>query len=573
MVNRRSSRIVGTSRSNSHQSRNQSMNHRRPISASFYPGGQNAAGEGTSGPSLEERIRKMEESHNEILQLLRETRQPALPQREEVFLPRDPPGIEEVQPEHLQAEIPLPPPRRHSQSHQNNEVADTASSTHPNLLEDLAQAHVAEFPRNALRHELRRLVFNLHKFSVPIIQGLGHLKPEIYMLIQLKHKNTKIIKDRSFEKMQRGKDELSKLTVKLSISKIQNQRHQIRLNPSPNESKSRTRSAVGRFKPQFELPNGFQMGRAYSRIERDLISAVHSNHSEITPDLSLIYESCHSQKSINRALISPREGPKGRRRRREEKKERREETPPRPPPDLCPASKRRRSSARPPSDAGLPHGLQVRPDLCSASKRRRSSARLPSNAGLPHDLQVRPDLCPASKRRRSSARPPSDAGLPHGLQVRPDLCSASKRRRSSARPPSGAGLPPGLQVTPNFRPASKLLPDVVFTSVAELLPADRFSPGTGLTPVAGLLPVDEFSSDAGLTPVAGISPVVGLLPVVGLSSDIPDVELPPVVRLLPVAGLLRRWTFASHRTSASSPDFCPSSDIYPTPDFHPLSEF
>ncbi|KAL0920005.1 hypothetical protein M5K25_009103 [Dendrobium thyrsiflorum] len=157
MVNRRSSRIVGTSRSNSHQSRNQSMNHRRPISASFYPGGKNAAGEGTSGPSLEERIRKMEESHNEILQLLRETRQPALPQREEVFLPRDPPGLEEVQPEHLQVEIPLPPPRRHSQSHHNNEVADTASSTHPNLLEDLAQAHVAEFPRNALRHELRRL--------------------------------------------------------------------------------------------------------------------------------------------------------------------------------------------------------------------------------------------------------------------------------------------------------------------------------------------------------------------------------------------------------------------------------
>ncbi|KAL0916758.1 hypothetical protein M5K25_014294 [Dendrobium thyrsiflorum] len=65
--------------------------------------------------------------------------------------------------------------------------------------------------------------------------------------------------------MCRGMD---KLTVKLSVSKIQTQRHQIRLNPSPNESKSRTRSAVGRFKPQFELPNGFQMGRAYSRIER-----------------------------------------------------------------------------------------------------------------------------------------------------------------------------------------------------------------------------------------------------------------------------------------------------------------
>ncbi|KAL0920700.1 hypothetical protein M5K25_009861 [Dendrobium thyrsiflorum] len=70
-------------------------------------------------------------------------------------------------------------------------------------------------------------------------------------------------------------------------------------------------------------------------IERDLISAVHSNHSEITPDLSLIYEPCHSQKSINRALISPRRGTQGKkgRRRREEKKKRREETPPRPPPD------------------------------------------------------------------------------------------------------------------------------------------------------------------------------------------------------------------------------------------------
>ncbi|KAL0927258.1 hypothetical protein M5K25_001421 [Dendrobium thyrsiflorum] len=170
MVNRRSSRIVGTSRSNSHQSRNQSMNHRRPISASFYPGGKNAAGEGTSGPSLEERIRKMEESHNEILQLLRETRQPALPQREEVLLPRDPPGIEEVQPEHLQAEIDLPPPRRHPRSLQDNELADTASSTHPSqtgqqhlippdLHEDLAQPYVVELPRDTLRRELRRLAF------------------------------------------------------------------------------------------------------------------------------------------------------------------------------------------------------------------------------------------------------------------------------------------------------------------------------------------------------------------------------------------------------------------------------
>ncbi|KAL0910524.1 hypothetical protein M5K25_021515 [Dendrobium thyrsiflorum] len=41
-----------------------------------------------------------------------------------------------------------------------------------------------------------------------------------------------------------------------------------RLNPSPNEFRSRTRSAVGRFKPRFRLPNGLQTGQTYSRIER-----------------------------------------------------------------------------------------------------------------------------------------------------------------------------------------------------------------------------------------------------------------------------------------------------------------
>ncbi|KAL0919723.1 hypothetical protein M5K25_011838 [Dendrobium thyrsiflorum] len=87
----------------------------------------------------------------------------------------------------------------------------------------------------------------------------------------------------------------------------------LQVNPSPNESKSRTRSTVGRFKPQFELPNG-----------TGSISTVHSNHSENTLDLFLIYESCHSQKSINRAIILLEKGPKARgevkkkKRRREE---------------------------------------------------------------------------------------------------------------------------------------------------------------------------------------------------------------------------------------------------------------
>ncbi|KAL0913879.1 hypothetical protein M5K25_017371 [Dendrobium thyrsiflorum] len=174
MANRRSNRILGASRSNTHQSGNQSMNHGRQVSASFRPGGQHVVGEGTSGPSLEERIRKMEESQNEILQLLRETRQPALAPQEEVLLPQDPLGMDDVQLDHLHAEIPLPPLRRHPQSRQDDELADTASSTHPSYIgrqprippdlpEDLAQPHVAELPRNTLRHELRRLNL-LHPF-------------------------------------------------------------------------------------------------------------------------------------------------------------------------------------------------------------------------------------------------------------------------------------------------------------------------------------------------------------------------------------------------------------------------
>ncbi|KAL0920621.1 hypothetical protein M5K25_009768 [Dendrobium thyrsiflorum] len=101
MANRRSNRILGAFRSNSHQSRNQSINYRCQVSASFHLGGQNATGEGTSAPSLEDRIRKMEESQNEILQLLREPRRPALAPQEEIPLPREPMLAEDIQFEHL----------------------------------------------------------------------------------------------------------------------------------------------------------------------------------------------------------------------------------------------------------------------------------------------------------------------------------------------------------------------------------------------------------------------------------------------------------------------------------------
>ncbi|KAL0917380.1 hypothetical protein M5K25_012434 [Dendrobium thyrsiflorum] len=164
---------------------------------------------------------------------------------------------------------------------------------------------------------------------------------------------------------------------------IRTQRHQIGLNPSPGEPKSKTRSAIGRFEPQFELPNGFQMKRAYSRIERldetnptsprslnsDIIktskyplngplsrgsiSAVHSNHSENTPDLSLIYKPCHSQKSINRALILHEEGPEQKEKKGIERKRRKRLLLDhrRSPPGHRPTPEFRRTYPRPPSEA------------------------------------------------------------------------------------------------------------------------------------------------------------------------------------------------------------------------------
>ncbi|KAL0922609.1 hypothetical protein M5K25_006607 [Dendrobium thyrsiflorum] len=138
--------------------------------------------------------------------------------------------------------------------------------------------------------------------------------------------------------------------VKLSVSKIQTQRHQIRLNPSPNESKSRTRSAVGRFKPQFELPNGFQMGRAYSRIER---------LDETNPS---------SPRSLNSDIIKTSKCPLNGGPREEEEEKRRRKGGKKLLLDHRLASKQGQSSPRPPSNAGSPPGLQVTPDFRPAYK-------------------------------------------------------------------------------------------------------------------------------------------------------------------------------------------------------------
>ncbi|KAL0909355.1 hypothetical protein M5K25_020214 [Dendrobium thyrsiflorum] len=193
--------------------------------------------------------------------------------------------------------------------------------------------------------------------------------------------------------------------VKLNVSERRTQRHQIQLNPSPNESKSRTRSAVGRFKPQFELPNGFQTGRSYNRIER-------LDEKNPTSPRSLNYD-------ISKSKNYPSNGGPGARREEGNKRGR----------------EGRDSSS---TTARVPPGLQVTPDFPPASKRRRSFPWPPSDAGLPPGLQATPEFRPASKGRRTSPRPPSDAGVSPGLQVMPVFPPASMRRRSSTRPPSDA---------------------------------------------------------------------------------------------------------------------------------------
>ncbi|KAL0905795.1 hypothetical protein M5K25_024234 [Dendrobium thyrsiflorum] len=155
----------------------------------FPHSGQNPVGEGTSGPIFEDRIQKMEESHNEILQLLRETRGPVLAPPEKILLPRDPPGLEDVQPEQFHIEIPLPPLRMRPLTHQDIELADTASSTHPSRTdrqphippdapENLARPHIAELPRNALQQELQRLINKTIMFATLISRkGIRFLLP------------------------------------------------------------------------------------------------------------------------------------------------------------------------------------------------------------------------------------------------------------------------------------------------------------------------------------------------------------------------------------------------------------
>ncbi|PKU62387.1 hypothetical protein MA16_Dca024689 [Dendrobium catenatum] len=92
-----------------------------------------------------------------------------LAEQEEIHLPQDPSLARGVQPERVQADIPISQSRGHPKTQQDVDLADTASSTHPfrpsqlvripsDISEDLADPHIVDLPRNVLRHELRRLV-------------------------------------------------------------------------------------------------------------------------------------------------------------------------------------------------------------------------------------------------------------------------------------------------------------------------------------------------------------------------------------------------------------------------------
>ncbi|KAL0914923.1 hypothetical protein M5K25_015313 [Dendrobium thyrsiflorum] len=149
-----------------------------------------------------------------------------------------------------------------------------------------------------------------------------------------------------------------KLIVELNVSEIRIQQNQNRLNLSPNESKSRTRSVrLDETNPTSIRTLNSDITKSVKCLindprSRESTSTVHPNHSQLTIDLPPIYKSCHSRKSINRASISHEKGPKP----KEEKSEialassllldHR--------PEYCRTTASCRSSAGPPPDAGVP---------------------------------------------------------------------------------------------------------------------------------------------------------------------------------------------------------------------------
>ncbi|KAL0909304.1 hypothetical protein M5K25_020157 [Dendrobium thyrsiflorum] len=264
-------------------------------------------------------------------------------------------------------------------------------------------------------------------------------------------------------------------------------------------------------------------------IKRGSISAVRSNHSENTPDLSLIYEPCHSQKSINRALILLEKGPKleGKRRRREGRD------------SSSTTVGVRQATARRRNFAGLPPGLQATPEFRPAYNFIQSlTGLLLLGQGLNLDVKkaitIFVGLLPvAGLLRRWTFTSHWTAASSPDFRQSLDCCLV-------ARLSPVIGLLPVVGLSSDIYPTLNFLRSLDFcdaglSPVTRMLPhrqtfARRRTSARGRT-LVGLLPDAEFLPNAVLTPVTVLLPVVGLLPDVGLT---PVIGLMPDVRFTPV---------------------------------------
>ncbi|KAL0915266.1 hypothetical protein M5K25_015669 [Dendrobium thyrsiflorum] len=183
-----------------------------------------------------------------------------------------------------------------------------------------------------------------------------------------------------------------KFTIKLNILEIQTQRHQIRLNPSPNR-----------------------------RPEAHLECSNHNLEYQTVSKYDVLI-SCHSQKIINRSPHFSREGGGAKKREKEEPKQRREIRVLLP---LSSSSTTARTSPEPPAIIGF---------LPGCLKHWRKETRKRKKSSLATRLLL--DHC------RTSTRPPTSVGLPPRLQATPDFRPAPSdvehsldNRLRSFRPP------------------------------------------------------------------------------------------------------------------------------------------
>ncbi|XP_020592629.1 fructose-bisphosphate aldolase-lysine N-methyltransferase, chloroplastic [Phalaenopsis equestris] len=175
MTTRHNVRDNGASCSNTHRSREQSRSQGLHASSSSCPGRRYPANEDISGPSIEDRMRRMEESQLEILQLLRGAQQPLPTPLDETRLPLPTPlTTRRTGNISFGGTRTAPPPQEgtHPMLGRDVELLDTASSTHPSRAARPTSPHLPVISDDVIRNELRRLVREESLFaSEPIEDG------------------------------------------------------------------------------------------------------------------------------------------------------------------------------------------------------------------------------------------------------------------------------------------------------------------------------------------------------------------------------------------------------------------